>query len=330
MDVRFDPSSSLHLVAREFVAGLERFPKVDFTQGLDVWRGPILAHMLPPMPAALAAVACTERMVPGPEGAPDVRVLVYTPPRMVTAPRPALLNIHGGGYVIGSPEQNDFANRARALELGCPVVATSYRLAPETVFPGAVEDCYAALIWMVANADELGIDPARIAVSGESAGGGHAAALTILARNRRRVQHEGPTICFQLLDSPMLDDRTGNTLDPHPYTGEFTWTATHNRFGWRALLGRKPGGNNVPPDAVPARVADLHELPPAFIIVGSLDLFLEEDLEYARRLTRAGVPVELHVVAGGYHGFGIVGATPLVEQKTMLEMAALKRALGIV
>jgi triacylglycerol lipase len=329
MDVRFDPTSSLHLVAREFVAGLSRFPKVDFTQGLEVWRGPILADMLPPMPEALAAVACTERMVPGPEGAPDVRVLVYTPPQMVATPRPALLNIHGGGYVIGRPEQNDFANRARALELGCPVVATSYRLAPETAYPGAVEDCYAALSWMVASADELGIAPARIAVSGESAGGGHAAALTIMARNRHRVRREGPSICFQLLDSPMLDDRTGCAPDPHPYTGEFTWTAAHNRYGWRALLGREPGGPDVPADAVPARAADLHDLPPAFIVVGSLDLFLEEDMDYARRLTRAGVPVELHVVPGGYHGFGIVGPTPLVLQKNALEVTALKRALGI-
>jgi triacylglycerol lipase len=329
MEEQFDPASSRHLVAPELAPGLELIPAVDFARGLELWRGPIPIGRMAPLPEALAAVSCSEQRIPGPKGAPDVRVLIYTPPQMTGAPRPALLNIHGGGYVIGQPEQNDLANRASAAALGCPVVAPAYRLAPETPFPGAVEDCYAVLCWMADHAAELGIDRDRIAVSGESAGGGHAAALAIHARNRKRIRHEGPTPCFQLLDSPMLDDRTGTLADPHPYTGEFVWTPAHNRFGWGALLGCEPGGDDVPVEAVPARIDDLHDLPPACIIVGALDLFLEEDLEYARRLTRAGVPVEVHVIPGAYHGFGVAGRGPLIEQKKGLELAALRRGLGL-
>ncbi|MCB2072701.1 MAG: alpha/beta hydrolase [Novosphingobium sp.] len=319
-----EPPLSHHLVAPELREALEQFPNVDFSQGLEPYRVEFVAEMMPPLPPELEVVRREERFIPGPSGAPDVRILIYVPPDMPAGKRPALLNIHGGGYVIGAPEQNDAANRARALILGCPIVATSYRLAPKTAFPGAVEDCYAALCWMHDNAGDLGIDPARIAISGESAGGGHAAALTLHARAKG-----GPAICFQLLDSPMLDDRTGSAGEPHPYCGEFAWTAEHNRFGWRSLLGMEPGGADVPDAAVPARAADLSGLPAAFVIVGSLDLFLEEDIEYARRLARAGVPVELHVIPGGYHGFGLAAGSPQVEQKNELECRALARAMGL-
>jgi triacylglycerol lipase len=308
----------------ELVDALELFPKVDFSNGAEPWRVPLLAGMMPPLSPELAAVSCEEKVIPGPEGAPELRISCYTPPGLGAGPHPALLNIHGGGYVIGSPMQNDPANRERAVTLGCPVYAASYRLAPETQWPGAVEDCYAVLCWMHDHAGELGIDPARIAISGESAGGGHAAALTIHARNRG-----GPPICFQMLDSPMLDDRTGSSPDPHPHTGVVTWSAEHNRFGWRSLLGREPGGDDVPAEAVPARVADLSGLPPTCIVIGGIDLFLEESIEYARRLSRAGVPVELHVIPGGYHGFGLARGAPQVIEKHRLETAALRRGLGL-
>jgi triacylglycerol lipase len=274
-------------------------------------------------------VACEERFIPGPQGAPDIRILICSPPRPASTPCPALLNIHGGGYVMGVPEQNDLANRDKALRLGCKVIATSYRLAPETPWPGALEDCYAALCWMHANAGSLGIDPERIAISGESAGGGHAAALAIHARNIARKDPQAPRICFQLLDAPMLDDRTGTSADEHPFAGEFLWRPELNRFGWQALLGREPGGSDVPEAAVPARVADLSGLPPACITIGSLDLFLEESLEYARRLTRAGVLVELHVIAGGFHGYTIAKDAPQVRMVDEIERRALARALGM-
>lgn len=281
--------------------------------------------LAPALSPQQAAVACEQKLVPGPPRAPEVRVLVYTPPGGATTPRPAFLHIHGGGYVLGTPEIGDAANRSLCAELGCVVVSVDYRLAPETRFPGALEDCYCALAWLHVNAGQLGVDRDRIAIGGESAGGGHAAALAILTRDRGEYR-----VCLQSLDSPMLDDRTGSTAEPHPYCGEFIWTAGDNRFGWRALLGVEPGAPDVPAGAVPARVADLRGLPPAFIFVGALDLFMEEDLEYARRLTRAGVSTELHVIPGAFHGFAVRGGSaPQVQSCTRLRRDSLARAFGV-
>jgi triacylglycerol lipase len=317
------------LVAPELLPLLDFLPSFDFNEetlravramtGMDPQRQP-------PLSAEQQTVDCQQRFIPGPPGAPDVRVLVYTPPRTTasTSRRPAYLHMHGGGYIIGNPELNDGPNRSLAAELDCVVVSVDYRLAPETRFPGAVEDCYAALLWLRTQAEALGVDTSRIAIGGESAGGGHAAALAILARNRGTAQ-----IRLQLLDSPMLDDRTGSGPDPHPYCGEFVWTRNSNRFGWRSLLGVQPGGPDVPVEAVPARVADMTGLPPAFILIGALDLFLEESLEYARRLTRSGVPAELHVIPGGFHGFTLAsGEVPQVQACMRLRRDALARALA--
>jgi acetyl esterase/lipase len=321
------PSGARGLVAPELLPLLDVFPSFDFNdEVLRAARAGIAMdpQKRPPLSPEQQAVACEERFVPGPPGAPDVRLLVYTPPGEKTI-RPAYLHMHGGGYVLGNPEINDGSNRSFAAELGCVVVSVDYRLAPETRFPGALEDCYAALLWLQAQAEHLGIDPSRIAIGGESAGGGHAAALALIARRRGEVQ-----ICFQLLDSPMLDDRTGSTSEPHPYCGGLVWTRNSNRFGWRCLLGAEPGGPNVPVEAVPARVADLTGLPPAFITVGALDLFLEENMEYARRLIRAGVPTELHVIPGAFHGFGAAGGqAPQVQACIRLRRDALGRALAV-
>jgi len=323
------PENPLDLVAPELAQALEFFPDLDFSQGMEAFRSGFAAREVPPLPPELAAVRCEERFVPGGAGAPDVRVLHYTPPRSAGDPRPALLHIHGGGYVLGAPELNDASNRATALALGITVVSVGYRLAPETVWPGALEDCYAALRWMHENAAALAIDPARIAVAGESAGGGHAAALTLYARDLARRHGPGPKICFQLLDAPMLDDRTGTTSDPHPHVGHFVWTPEKNRFGWTSLLGMEPGGDQVPVAAVPARATDLSDLPPTCITVGALDLFLEENMDFIRRLTRAGVAAELHVIPGAYHGFGMTQGAPQVMQVAELRQKALARALGV-
>ena len=316
--------SSRHLVAPELAIGLELFPNLDFSQGLEGLRGGMLGREMPPLPPELAAVTCTERFIPGAPGDPDVRVLHYVPPGDAAAPRPAVLEIHGGGYIIGNAEMGDVFNRVTALELGCVVVSVDYRLAPETPWPGSLNDNYAALCWLAGNAAELGVDPARIAISGGSAGGGHAAALALHARNNK-----GPAICFQLIDYPMLDDRTCVHPEPHPYTGEFVWTAEHNHLGWKSLLGAEPGSDGVHETAAPARAEDLSGLPPAFISIGTLDLFLEESLEYTRRLTRAGVPVELYVVPGAYHGSGMAADAPQSRQVTQLRMQALARGLGV-
>ena len=318
------PSRSRHLLAPELAPGLEFFPKLDFSIGLDVFRNGFARRPIPPLPPELEIVRREDRPIPGPHGAPDVPLLIYTPPGQAAGLRPAVLDIHGGGYIIGSADMSDASNRQLALDLDCVVVSVEYRLAPETAWPGARDDCYAALCWLHAAAAELGIDPARIAVSGVSAGAGHAAALAIHARNLG-----GPSICFQLLDSPMLDDRTGSSADPHPFTGEFSWSAEHNRLGWQSLLGTQPGGDDVPDAAVPARVSDLSGLPPAFILIGGIDLFLDESLEYARRLSRAGVPVELHLIPGAYHGFGLAAGAPQTLLAKKLSREAMARALGV-
>lgn len=318
--------SSRHLIAPELLGALENFPPMDFgALPIEVFRGGMAGRELPPLPPALDAVPCEEQFIPGAPGDPDVRVLLYTPPGDATGLRPGLVEIHGGGYVIGNADMSDAANRMLALQLGCVVVAVDYRLAPETPWPGSRNDNYAALCWLAENAAELSVDPARIAISGGSAGGGHAAALALHARNLG-----GPPICFQLLEYPMLDDRTCLDPEPHPFVGEFVWTPERNHFGWKALLGVEPGSEGVDETAAPARASDLSGLPPVFLHIGSLDLFLEENLEYARRLTRAGVPVELHVIPGAYHGSGMAFDAPQSKLAADLRLKALARALGVI
>jgi triacylglycerol lipase len=321
--------ADLSRVAPELAAALEFFPALDFSVGAAAFRSGFSDRPRPPLPPELEAVQCAEIFVPGAPGDPDVRALHYTPPGAATAPRAAMLHIHGGGYVLGNPEINDGGNRATALAHNCVVVSVDYRLAPEVTWPGSLHDCHAALAWLQAEAAALGIDPARIVVAGESAGGGHAVALALHVRDLARAngaQH--PAIRLLVLDAPMLDDRTGTGTDLHPHCGHFIWTPDKNCFGWGALLGVEPGGADVPAAAVPARATDLSDLPPHFISVGALDLFLEEDLEWTRRLARAGVPVELHVIAGGYHGFGMAVGSPQVAQLQRLRGEALARAFA--
>lgn len=266
-------------------------------------------------------VEVSEHFVPGPDDAPWVRVLVYRP-RGGTAPLPAYLHIHGGGFLVGKPEGFADFNERFASELGCLVVSVDYRKAPETRFPGALEDCYAALRWLHAQADALGVDPQRVCVGGESAGGGLAAGLSLLARDRGALP-----IAFQLLIYPVLDDRTGSEDGGNPHTGEFIWTRASNRFAWNCLLGHAPGGDDVSPYAAPARAADLRGLPPAFVSVGSLDLFLEENIAYAGRLLQAGVPTELHVYPGAVHGFELAAGTAIAQAAMRDRIAALRRAM---
>lgn len=319
------PEDSRRLVAPELLQVLERFPEFELNEEtLPLMRAAAKAMPAPRLSARERAVGCEERFIPGPPGAPAVRVLTYTPPTKSGSLRPAYLQLHGGGFVMGAPEMNDGANRVIAAELDCIIVAVDYRLAPETRYPGAVEDGYAALLWLHREAERSGVDQTRIAIGGQSAGAGIAAALALHARDRGEIP-----ICLQMLDSPMIDDRTGITGDPHPYCGEFAWTTAKNRFSWRALLGAEPGGPEIAAGAAPSRVSDLSGLPPAFILVGALDLFLEEDLEYARRLIRAGVPTELHVIPGAFHGFTSVGGeAPQTEGALTLRNAALARAFA--
>lgn len=244
----------------------------------------------------LADVPFERRVIPGPAGNSDL--VVYVINAKPGGQRPAILHTHGGGFVTGSAGNNVADLQELCRDLDCMAVSVEYRLAPETTWRGSVEDNYAGLKWLHDNAAALGADPARIALLGESAGGGHAALLAITARDRGEVP-----VCFQCLVYPMLDDRTGTTRQVPDHVGRIIWPAANNRFGWESFLGMKPGTRKVPAAAVPARVANLVGLPPAFIGVGTIDLFVDEDIEYAKRLSAAGVPVELIVVPGGFHGF---------------------------
>ncbi|MGC2331571.1 MAG: alpha/beta hydrolase [Candidatus Acidiferrales bacterium] len=212
--------------------------------------------------------------------------------------QPAFLYLHGGGFTTGSSAMEVPFLQKVAQSCSCVVISVDYRLAPEAPFPAALDDNYTALRWVYTNADSLGVDKKRIAVGGMCSGGGHAAALVIAARDRKEVP-----LVFQLLLQPMLDDRTGSSRPVPRSIGEFVWTAESNSFGWTSLLGVPAGSPNVPAGSVPARVEDLAGLPPTFVAVGSIDLFVNEDVEYGRRLIDCGVPTELHVLAGGYHGF---------------------------
>jgi acetyl esterase/lipase len=235
-------------------------------------------------------VTVTERYV----CEPPVRVLVTTPLERASA-APALLWIHGGGMIVGTPQFEALGSGRAARELGAVVVSPDYRLAPENPFPAGLDDCMATLRWMRDNADELGIDPDRIAVVGASAGGGLSAAVA------QRSCDEGISLRAQVMVYPMLDDRTALRGD-HAGRGRFGWTPASNLFGWRAYLGREPRMSDAPEYAAPARRTDLTGLPPAWVGVGELDLFYDEDVDYAEKLRASGVPCELVTVPGMYHG----------------------------
>jgi len=214
--------------------------------------------------------------------------------------RPVLFWMHGGGYVTGTPEQDTSLIALLLARFDIVVASVDYRLAPEHSFPVPLDDCYAALGWVVEHADELEIDPTRLLVGGQSAGGGLAAALV------QRLIDQGPVKpIFQLLIYPMLDAMTVVRKD-NKSTGAFVWTPTSNRYGWRSYLGGEPTSGNYPAYAVPAARSDLEGLPPTWIGVGSLDLFCEEDQRYAERLRLAGIPCELYVADGAYHGFDML------------------------
>ncbi len=312
---------SRHLVDPQLLPLLESFPPLRLSDGfLPVLRA--APSQFTVNPADVARTDQALRQVPGPTGAPEVGVVIYRPRGAVGA-LPCIFHIHGGGYVIGAATGNEAMHRPMAVNLGCMIVSVAYRLAPETRFPGAVEDCYAALRWLVANAAELGVDPERIGVMGESAGGGLAAAFALLVRDRSEY-----SLAFQHLIYPMIDDRTCIAENPHPYTGEFIWSAQSNRFGWESLLGHPPGGDGVSPYAAAARAAELTGLPPTYIATGALDHFLDENLAYALRLTRAGVPVELHVYPGVYHGFQWATEAEVTKLAARDSHAALAKGLA--
>ncbi|ADJ46231.1 lipase/esterase [Amycolatopsis mediterranei S699] len=260
--------------------------------------------------------------VPGPSDAPDVPVRVYAPANRTTAV-PGLLYIHGGGFVLGDLDTFDTHVLRLVDELGIVIVSVGYRLAPEHPFPAPVEDCYAALTWAAAKADELGIDPARLGVAGESAGGGLSAAVALLARDRG-----GPQLCFQYLGIPELDDRL-DTPSMRAYTDTPIWNRPNAVHSWTSYLGTEPGGPDVSPYAAPARAADLAGLPPAFVTTCQFDPLRDEGIAYAQRLAHAGVQAELRHYPGTFHGSGMVETAEISRRMFADELDALRRGLRI-
>lgn len=269
-------------------------------------------------------LAISERTIPGPAGAPDVKVRIYAPPS-VPGPTAALLYIHGGGFVVGSINTEHAASAMLARELGIPVVSVEYRLAPEHPYPAGLEDCYAALTWLHESAPTLGIDRARIGVIGQSAGGGLSAGLALLARDRK-----GPALCFQFLGIPELDDRL-DTPSMVAFTDTPFWHRPNAELSWKYYLGDAwtPGGADVPAYAAPARATDLRGLPPAYVSTMEFDPLRDEGILYALKLMQAGVPVELHSYPGTFHGSSVVthAAVSQRQHKEMLDV--LRRALKL-
>ncbi|MCH9673625.1 MAG: alpha/beta hydrolase [Gammaproteobacteria bacterium] len=254
--------------------------------------------------ASVEGVTSVDRHLPSADGAPDVFVRIYEPTER-PATLPILVWMHGGGFVLGSVERDDQLARHLSKVAQCVVVSVEYRLAPEHPAPAPLSDCYTALKWVAVNCDELGADRGKIAIGGASAGAGLAACLALFARDQGEVD-----LHFQLLVYPMLDDRNIAPAGPnHPDT--HVWSRESNRLGWTAYLGHEPGGATVSPYAAAARASDLAGLPPAYISVGDLDLFLDENVHYAQRLLASDVPTELHVYPGAFHGFN--GRVPNAE-----------------
>lgn len=266
-----------------------------------------------------------DRVIPGPEGAPDIQVTIFRPRGHVGEALPALYDIHGGGMIEGHRSWD--AGRIVALveELGVVGATVEYRLAPEHPYPAGVEDCYAGFVWLAHHAAALGIDPERIVVMGGSAGGAFAAAVALLARDRN-----GPRMAGQLLFCPMLDN-TNTTVSSHQYDGIGTCTREENLFAWRCVLGDDLAfSEDAPAYAAPSRATDLSDLPPAFVEVGAAELFRDEDVAYASRIWAAGGQAELHVWAGGCHGFDIYMPDAAITRAAGATcLSWLRRVLGI-
>jgi acetyl esterase/lipase len=239
-----------------------------------------------------------------------------------TALLPAVIWIHGGGFVIGSVEFDDFACAEYAEGCNCAIFSVDYRLAPEHPYPAAVDDCFAVACWIAESGEEIGADAARIAIAGASAGANLAAATTLMARDRG-----GPPLCFQLLYSPALDDRL-STPSAREFAGPPLWEREQIESAWEAYLGDRVGTDDVPAAAAPARATDFSNLPPALIQVGELEVLRDECIDYAQRLLESGVSTDLHVYPGLFHGAAEYAPTALVAQRMRSDrLAALRRAL---
>jgi acetyl esterase/lipase len=265
-------------------------------------------------------VELEERSVRGPGGGPDLPALILRPAGR-TGPLPCVYYTANGGKIVQSPRvaltelESDWV-----VDLGIVIVSISPRVGPENPHPAQAEDAYAGLVWTAGHAEELGIDPDHILVMGKSGGGGVAAGTALMARDRG-----GPALAHQILIYPMLDDREITVSSK--FEGVI-WDRTSNRTGWTALLGESCGGPDVSPYAAPARATDLRGLPPAYLETGSSEVFRDETIDYAARLAQAGVPIDLHSWAGGYHGFELTSPDAELSRAAIAARTSyLRRAL---
>jgi acetyl esterase/lipase len=268
----------------------------------------------------LSGLAISDLAVPGPPASPPVTVRVYQPNEQAP-PTAALLYIHGGGFVLGSIETEHMAAATLAKALGAVIASVEYRLAPEHPFPAGIDDCYAALVWLHANAEKLGVDPDHIGVYGASAGGGLAAGLALYARD-----HGGPALCFQFLGIPELDDRL-ETASMRAFTDTPLWNRPNAELSWRYYLGEH--SSEVSPYAAPARATDLTGLPPAYVSTMEFDPLRDEGIIYALGMLEAGVQVELHTFPGTFHGSSIVPTAAVSQRVAAEQIVALRRGLGL-
>lgn len=275
------------------------------------------------MPAAKIPenISITNIKIDNKEGKAKLRLRIYQPVHLSNA-TPVLLWMHGGGYIIGKPEMEDSVCIQFVRELGIRIISVDYRLAPKHPFPAGLEDCYSALMWAKQNSESFGFDTTRIAIGGTSAGGGLAASLAQLAYDRKEVSP-----IFQLLTYPMLDDRTVLRTDIDDSHSP-TWSQKSNRFGWKSYLGKEYGSKEVPAYCVPARRENLSGLPPAWIGVGTLDVFYQEDIAYAQRLKETGIACDLNIVEGAFHGFDVFDQQlSIVQEFRRSQIAALRKYL---
>ncbi|MED1058265.1 alpha/beta hydrolase [Bacillus mycoides] len=278
----------------ELLQGLEMFPNLDLhPENLQSIREGI-AQMRPPT-VVDESLSLTDEVIVGPDDNP-LPLRIYRP-KSNNEPLPVLLWIHGGGYILGSIDDNDDTCMRFAKEAGCVVVSVDYRLAPEHPYPAPIEDCYSALKWIAYNAKSLNIDSNRIGVAGVSAGGGLTAALSLLARDRKY-----PSICLQMPLYPMIDDRN-NTPSANEIKEGFVWNQKANEAGWKMYLGEMYGTDQIPVYAAPSRAEDYSDLPYTYTFVGQLDPFRSETLTYVSKLAQAGVDVEFHLYPNAYHWF---------------------------
>jgi acetyl esterase/lipase len=306
----------------ELAAVVAVLPQLDISD-IPAARAEMLAmrEQMPPF-VKPDTITIQKRAVPGPPGDPDIEVAIFRPVELAANP-PALYWIHGGGFVLGDVDGDMEVPSQFADKLGAIVVSVEYRLAPEHPFPAPVEDCYAGLVWMSEHAADLGFDPRKLAIGGLSAGGGLAAAVALMARDRG-----GPSLCFQLLDIPEVDDRL-STSSMKQFTDTPLWNHRNAVLSWEAYLG--PNHGETSPYAAPARAADLSGLPPAYVVTCEFDPLRDEGIEYAQRLIQAGIATELHHYPGTFHGSSGAGAGTAISTRMVNDrLAALGRAFAAI